>query len=97
MTVIKDESLNFHLVSSKVTFYDQNLKKIDFFARFFNENCNSPSLTLAGLILIRFPHFQSEIQRTDWLQKVRLTQHANFAGAKLENFLAKTFCSQSVR
>ena len=55
------------------------------------------SLNVDGLISIRFPHFQSEIQRTDWLQKVKLTQHANFAGAKLENFLAKTVCSQSVR
>ena len=50
-----------------------------------------------GLISIRFPHFQSEIQRTDWLQKVKLTQHAKIAGAKLENFLAKTVSSQSVR
>ena len=30
-----DESLNFHLVTSKVTFCNQNLKKIDFSARFF--------------------------------------------------------------
>ena len=54
-------------------------------------------LNVDGLISIRFPHFQSEIQRTDWLQKVKLTQHAKIAGAKLENFLAKTVCSQSVR
>ena len=51
-------------------------------------------LHVDGLISIRY---QSEIQRTDWLQKVKLTQHAKIAGAKLENFLAKTVCSQSVR
>ena len=54
-------------------------------------------LHVDGLISIRFLHFQSEIQRTDWLQKVKLTQHAKIAGAKLENFLAKTVSSQSVR
>ena len=46
-------------------------------------------LHVDGLISIRFPHFPAEIQRTDWLQKVRPTQHADFAGAKLKNFLAK--------
>ena len=48
--------------------------------------------SVAGIISIPFPHFPAEIQRTDWLQKVRPTQHADFAefaGAKLKNLLAK--------
>ena len=35
MTVLLENSLNFHLVTSKVTFCNQNLKEIDFSARFF--------------------------------------------------------------
>ena len=51
------------------------------------------SLNLDGLISIRFPHFQSEIQRTDWLQKVKLTQHANFAVPKVRKFSGKLFAA----
>ena len=46
-------------------------------------------LQVDGLNSIHFPHFTAEIQRTEWLQKVRPTQHTDFAVAKLENFLAK--------
>ena len=35
MTVLLENSLNFHLVTSLVTLSNQNLKKIDFSAKFF--------------------------------------------------------------
>ena len=51
------------------------------------------SLNVDGLISIRFPHFPSEIQRTDWLKKVKLTQHANFAVPKVRKFSGKLFAA----
>jgi hypothetical protein len=46
-------------------------------------------LHVDGLISIRFPHFQSKIQRTDWLQKSDLLSTPIFAVPKVKEFSGK--------
>ena len=91
MTVLLENSLNFHLVTSLVTLSNQNLKKIDFSAKFFQWKK-------------RFACFYMwmDLFRSVWLtgqesvESVAKSQNysaqksdANFAGAKLKNFVAK--------
>ena len=108
MTVLLENSLNFHLVTSLVTLSNQNLKKIDFSAKFFQwkkrfacfymwmDLFRSVFSAIFSLkVLSNWKHETSPSRSNGagcWEQKFDLLSQksdANFAGAKLKNFLAK--------
>jgi hypothetical protein len=97
MTVLLENSLNFHLVTSLDTLSNQNLKKIDFSAKFFQwklqfdlpDFCWTYFDLFSVVFRIFFPKIFAASQCLR-LQKLSAQKSdANFAGAKLKNFVAK--------